>query len=372
MLSKLISWFRLPVYSNIEQTQKSQFLYVTLLGISGASLIFGLQDLGKQTISGILVFIIAGICVVCIPLSSRGYYKPVAAFISLVMLFMLTIALINGRGMQDAALLGYPLFILFVSFLFYKEATILATLASLASIELVYYLEQTGRFVPQPVDVDLQLVVVGILILEAGLLLWVYKNNWENILRDLRGTYDLTLSGWGQALELRDRETEGHSQRAVEMTIDLAARLGISKQEVEHIRRGALLHDIGKMAVPDAILLKPGKLTPAEWQVVRMHPQQGIRLLENIPYLQPALAIPRSHHEHWDGSGYPEGLAGEAIPFAARIFAVVDVWDALTSDRPYRKAWSARKARDYIRRQSGKSFDPRVVKEFLDLIGNPG
>jgi HD-GYP domain-containing protein (c-di-GMP phosphodiesterase class II) len=372
MISKLISWFRLPVYNNIEQTQKSQFLYITLLVLTGVCVIIGLQDLGEQTFTGVFLFVMAAVCFLGIPLSNRGLYMPVVTTVSLFGLLVITISLIEGFGMQDAAMVGFPLFLIFISFLFNKEITILATLASLASIELVYYLERTGRFIPQPINVDLQLVVVGVLIIGVGLLLWVYKNNWENILRDLRGTYDLTLSGWGQALELRDRETEGHSQRAVEMTIDLAARLGISKQEVEHIRRGALLHDIGKMAVPDAILLKPGKLTPAEWQVVRMHPQQGIRLLENIPYLQPALAIPRSHHEHWDGSGYPEGLAGEAIPFAARIFAVVDVWDALTSDRPYRKAWSARKARDYIRRQSGKSFDPRVVKEFLDLIGNPG
>jgi HD-GYP domain-containing protein (c-di-GMP phosphodiesterase class II) len=371
MLSKLAALFKFPVYDSIEQTQKSQFLYVTLFVLAGGSLIFGLQDLGKQTISSILVFIIAGICLVCIPLSNRGFYKPVAAFMSILMLFMLTFGMLKGRGMQDAALVGYSLFIIFVSFLFYKEATILATLASVASIELVYYLEKTGRYVPQPVNVDLQLIVVSILILEVGLLLWIYKNNWERILKDLRVTYDQTLSGWGQALELRDHETEGHSQRAVEMTLELAKRMGISKPELEHIRRGVLLHDIGKMAVPDAILLKPGKLTAAEWQVVRQHPLQGIRMIESIPHLKQALAIPRNHHEHWDGSGYPDGLAGEAIPFAARIFTVVDVWDALTSDRPYRKAWSANKAREYIRRQSGKSFDPGVVKEFLKLIGDP-
>jgi HD-GYP domain-containing protein (c-di-GMP phosphodiesterase class II) len=208
------------------------------------------------------------------------------------------------------------------------------------------------------------------MVMAVGLAMFIYKNNWEHILKDLRVTYDLTLFGWGQALELRDHETEGHSQRAVEMTLELATRMGIPKPELEHIRRGVLLHDIGKMAVPDAILLKPGKLTAAEWQVVRQHPLQGIRMVENISHLVPALAIPRNHHEHWDGSGYPDGLAGEAIPFAARIFAVVDVWDALTSDRPYRKAWSANKAREYIRRQSGKSFDPRVVKEFLNLIGD--
>jgi HD-GYP domain-containing protein (c-di-GMP phosphodiesterase class II) len=203
----------------------------------------------------------------------------------------------------------------------------------------------------------------------VGLAMWFYKDNWEHILRDLRGAYDLTLSGWGQALELRNHETEGHSQRAVELTVSISRRLGVPLRELEHIQRGALLHDIGKMAIPDAILLKPGRLTAAEWRVIRQHPQQAVRLLERIPYLKPALVIPRSHHERWDGSGYPEGLAGEAIPLAARIFAVVDVWDALTSDRPYRKAWTEKRAREYIQRNTGRLFDPLVVQEFLKSIG---
>ena len=214
----------------------------------------------------------------------------------------------------------------------------------------------------------LPLVVVSVMVMAVGLAMWFYKDNWERILRNLRRTYDLTLSGWGQALELRDHETEGHSQRAVELTLELARRLGVPKREMAHIQRGALLHDIGKMAIPDAILLKPGRLTAAEWRVIRQHPIQAIRMLERIPYLKPALAIPRSHHERWDGSGYPEGLSGTDIPFEARIFAVVDVWDALTSDRPYRKAWTGRKALNYLRDQAGTLFDPRVVKAFLEVI----
>jgi HD-GYP domain-containing protein (c-di-GMP phosphodiesterase class II) len=235
---------------------------------------------------------------------------------------------------------------------------------------MVYYLEHTGRLVLPAFDINIQLVVVCVLVMAVGLAMWVYKNNWEKILADLRGTYDQTLSGWGQALELRDQETEGHSQRAVELTLDLARRLNVPQAEYEHIRRGVLLHDVGKMAVPDAILLKPARLTRAEYQVVRQHPVQGLRMLEGIPYLKPALAIPRSHHERWDGSGYPEGLRREAIPLAARIFAVVDVWDALTSDRPYRRAWNPRKAAAYIKAQSGQLFDPSVVREFLLSIGD--
>jgi putative nucleotidyltransferase with HDIG domain len=193
-------------------------------------------------------------------------------------------------------------------------------------------------------------------------------DNWERNVKNLREAYDLTLSGWGQALELRDRETEGHSQRVVDMTLDLAKRLGIPRPDLEHIRRGALLHDIGKMAVPDAILLKPGGLSDDEWLVVKKHPLHARKLLENIPYLRKAMDIPYSHHERWDGSGYPQGLSEQAFPASARIFAVVDVWDALISDRPYRKAWSGEAALNYIHDQSGKQFDPQVVTAFLELI----
>ncbi len=146
--------------------------------------------------------------------------------------------------------------------------------------------------------------------------------------------------------------------------------MGIPERKLEHIRRGALLHDIGKMATPDAILLKKGSLTEDEWKVVKMHPIQGRNMLQGIPFLKPALEIPYGHHERWDGSGYPEGLCREEIPLAARIFAVVDVWDALTSDRPYRPAWPENQALEYIRDQSGKLFDPQVVEVFLDYVGH--
>ena len=184
----------------------------------------------------------------------------------------------------------------------------------------------------------------------------------------LKLTYDTTLEGWSRALDLRDKETEGHTQRVTELTLKLADMLGITDEDLVHIRRGALLHDIGKLGVPDHILLKEGELDDSEWQEMRQHPVHAYNLLYPIAYLRPALDIPFSHHEHWDGNGYPKGLKGGQIPFAARIFAVVDVWDALTSDRPYRKAWSQQKALRYIRERSGTQFDPSVVDAFLLLI----
>lgn len=185
---------------------------------------------------------------------------------------------------------------------------------------------------------------------------------------ELELAYDATLEGWSRALEMRERETAGHSQRVVSMTISMAKELGISGDELIHIRRGALLHDIGKMGIPDSILLKPGPLTDDEWIIMRQHPTYSYNLLHNIPYLRPALDIPYCHHERWDGSGYPNGLQGESIPIAARIFTLVDVWDALSSDRPYRPAWPPSAVRNYMLSQSGKLFDPNLLALFMTKL----
>jgi putative nucleotidyltransferase with HDIG domain len=184
---------------------------------------------------------------------------------------------------------------------------------------------------------------------------------------ELEMAYDATIEGWSRALELRDRETEGHTLRVTDMTIQLAQAMGVRGEELTHIRRGALLHDIGKMGVPDRILLKPGKLTDEEWKTMKQHTAYAYEMLWPIQFLRPAVDIPHYHHEHWDGTGYPSQLKGEQIPLSARLFAVADVWDALTSDRPYRKAWTEEKAFDYITSNVGKHFDPRVVETFLEF-----
>ena len=185
---------------------------------------------------------------------------------------------------------------------------------------------------------------------------------------DLALAYDSTLEGWSRALEYRDSETKGHPRRVVDLTVKIAQEMGISDQELVHVRRGTLLHDIGKMGIPDHILQKRGPLDEKEWEIMRTHPVHAFEMLAPIDYLRPALDIPRYHHEKWDGSGYPSGLIGDQIPLAARIFAIVDVWNALLSDRPYRKAWEEEKVIDYLRAQSGKHFDPRVVDAFFELM----
>ncbi|MFA5550584.1 MAG: HD domain-containing phosphohydrolase [Trueperaceae bacterium] len=194
----------------------------------------------------------------------------------------------------------------------------------------------------------------------------------ERTNQELQRAYDRTIEGWANALDLKDEETAGHSKRVTEMTVRLARHLGVPQAEVVHIQRGALLHDIGKMGIPDEILLKRGPLEDDEFEIMRQHPVYAYELLSPIEFLRPALHIPYSHHEKWDGSGYPQGLVREQIPLAARIFAVVDVFDALTSDRPYREAWPVERAREYILEGRGSHFDPAVVDAFFELMdGKP-
>ncbi len=185
---------------------------------------------------------------------------------------------------------------------------------------------------------------------------------------DLELSYEATIEGWSAAMDYRDQETEGHSKRVTSLALSLAARLGIPEEEIATISRGALLHDVGKIGIPDSILKKPGQLDEEEWKLMKTHPLIAYNMLSRIPYLKESLVIPLYHHEKWDGSGYPEGLKGERIPLAARIFSVIDVFDALTSDRPYRKAWSKEKTMDYIREQAGRHFDPAIVNAFVSML----
>ena len=186
--------------------------------------------------------------------------------------------------------------------------------------------------------------------------------------KELVLAYDTTIEGWSRALDYRDKETEGHSLRVTEITIEIARAAGMSEEELVHVRRGALLHDIGKLGVPDSVLLKPGKLTEEEWVLMKKHPVIAYELLSPIAFLRRSIDIPYCHHEKWDGTGYPQGLKAEQIPLAARIFALVDVWDALRSDRPYRPAWSVEKTKEYILSLKGIQFDPELVEPFFKVI----
>ncbi|GAB4578909.1 MAG: hypothetical protein Fur0022_16460 [Anaerolineales bacterium] len=209
-------------------------------------------------------------------------------------------------------------------------------------------------------------------ILTTSLLLYsLVRQNFASLQKaqtSLEQSYDATLAGWAKALDLRDHSTEEHTTRVADLTVRLAKTMGIEEPKLTHIRRGAILHDIGKIGIPDHILLKPGQLSPEDWAIMRQHPIYAFEMLKPIAHLQPSLDIPFCHHEKWNGTGYPRGLKGEEIPLAARIFAVVDVWDALTSSRPYREAWTRQEAIEYIQFQAGHHFDPAVVKAFIQMM----
>ena len=193
-------------------------------------------------------------------------------------------------------------------------------------------------------------------------------NDLKNANQDLSDAYDATLQGWSSALELRDHETERHTARVAGYVQELARYMGLPEAQIVNVRRGAFLHDVGKMAIPDHILNKPGRLSNEEWTIMRQHPLYGYIMLRPIEYLKDALDIPYCHHERWDGSGYPNGLHNTAIPLSARLFSIVDVWDALTSERPYREAWPQEKALAYIRSAAGKEFDPEIVEKFFEWL----
>jgi putative two-component system response regulator len=224
-------------------------------------------------------------------------------------------------------------------------------------------------FISKPFDrFELRARLIGITRLNRYQKLLEEREKLQKAHARLLQAYEATIEGWSHALDLRDRETEGHSRRVTELSLKLAEAMGMEDEAIGKMRRGALLHDMGKIGIPDAILHKPASLSEEEWTVMRKHPQFAYDMLNPIEYLHESLEIPFSHHEKWDGTGYPQGLRGEEIPLSARIFAVADVWDALTSDRPYRPAWTSEQALKYIQEQSGKHFDPRVVAHFLKLI----
>jgi putative nucleotidyltransferase with HDIG domain len=349
--------------------------HITIFALAIVSLNMTLGEFDNSSLSVLILF---GLSLVFYLILRLGHHRlagvGLLVAISLVMFYNF---LIDG-GLHDNGMVIFPVLILFAGLLLGKRTVVAMTLFILAEVTALYALTVRGVISPYGgvTGVNLQdLITVVILVLVAGVLIWLTLNLIEkNIIKiveseeRVKQSYDQTIDGWGKALELFDRETEGHSLRVTALTLEVAHRLAIQAEDLEHIRRGTLLHDIGKMGVPDDILNKPGPLTAEEREEIELHPWHTYRLLKNIPHIVKALEIPFCHHERWDGSGYPRKLKGEEIPLSARIFSIVDNWDALTSDRPYRKAWSREKVIEHLRAQSSHMFDPGLVELVIEVI----
>jgi len=370
MQNSLFNYWLPPRGLNYEQTQKARLVHVMLLCAFAGSLVFGFANLSQGwTVESTILFLLTVISIVGVYLNRSGHHD-VAAFILCFSMFLVIGGLTYyGIGLYDESVLAYPIFILCAAFLFRRRGLIIGTILSIGSVLLIYYLETVGFEVSSHYPVSTYRVSILILMfVTLGVVAWIIRSTWISSLVELRKSYDLTLQGWAKALEYRDGETAGHSRRVTELSLVVGRSLGLSAEDLKNLRRGSYLHDIGKMAIPDAILLKPGPFTDSEWEVMKQHPICSREFLADIPFLHGAIPIVYSHHERWDGTGYPEGLKGDEIPLLARIFTVVDHWDALTSDRPYRKAWPEDEVHMYLIQNSGKIFDPQIVNVFLSTL----
>ncbi len=361
--------------SPYEQKQKRRVLSGVLWIMMALALAIGFINLRLGAVpESVALFAAAAVSIPALILNQRGLYDIAAGVASVVVLVTLDFTLWRAGGIHDAAIVTIPLFVMLGPLLFSRRALPIFVIAALASVIAIGALELPGESQFALARNVADIAVISLLTVGSGLMAWLTIGRLEeNVQRarrsesDLHETYERTLEGWSKALEHRDLETHGHTRRVVDLCLRLAREWDFNEDEMARIRHGALLHDIGKLAIPDSILLKEGPLNSSELRVMQRHPDVALWMLSEIPYLQSALTIPASHHERWDGSGYPKGLRATEIPMEARIFAVVDAFDALTSNRPYRKAWSISKALNYIKDNSGTIFDPEVCAAFLRL-----
>lgn len=352
-----------------------------LLALSAvASLIIGLSLWSQSfTTPGYILIGFSLVSGILLVLGFRGYHQIASAGLVILFPILLATLMIEGEGLHDPGMLGFPIFIIFATLLLGKNSLPWIWFITVLMVSTVFVFEYYS-LIPWTADMlfhaSLTDLITVLIILSVGsAIFWVIMNIIEtsifNVIageKQIKEAYDLTLEGWAKALEMRDKETEGHSRRVTKLTLSICRQMGFSEQEIFHIRRGALLHDIGKMAIPDSILHKPNGLDENEWEVVRKHPGHAYQMLKSIDFLAPALDIPLYHHEQWDGEGYPNGLVGDQIPLSARIFSIVDNWDALLSDRPYRSAWDRQRVIGYLKSESGKKFDPEVIEIFLAVV----
>ncbi|MDR3573774.1 MAG: HD-GYP domain-containing protein [Anaerolineaceae bacterium] len=362
-----------------ESEQRRRTLNVVLWITLFASIVLGVVSLLFGDISaGYAILILYPTCLLCLYLNSIGKYYLAAGLVSVLMFFAAIYDLYSQGGLlSDMGIVAFPVLIVACSLLFGKRGVYIFSGLSILAIGTIGYLEINHLLINGTSNIDGGDITTALILVSCvSILVWVIIDNAEKNLRrikdadqELRVSYEMTLESLAKALEFRDRETENHSRRVVELTVALAKEMGLTGEDLVNIRRGALLHDIGKLAIPDNILLKPGALSREERVVMQKHATNAMELLSDIPFLKPCISIPYCHHERWDGTGYPRGLKGEEIPLYARIFTIIDQWEALNSDRPYRQAWPRQTIVNYMKDNIGKIYDPKIAEKFLSMIG---
>jgi putative nucleotidyltransferase with HDIG domain len=348
---------------------------IAIIAVSLISINLMGSAIGMSTIS---ILILLFLLILLYILFRKGYHRFAGFGMIVAISVIVTYNFIIGGGINDNAMVIFPVLIIMAGLVLGKGFIPYIVGVFFSEVSVIYGLTRAGIINPFDGAISVNFhnfLTVVILILMTGIVIYIkvltLEKKFQQLVAaedDLKNSYDLVIDGWGKALELFDRETEGHSKRVTEMTIKMAKELGISDDDQDHIRRGALLHDVGKMGISEEILNKKSSLTDKERAIIEKHPLHAYTLLKEIHFLEKALEIPLYHHERWNGEGYPYHLAGKDIPLAARIFTIVDHWDALTSDRPYRKAWPKDKVIQYIKNQSGKIFDPELVELFFESI----
>jgi putative nucleotidyltransferase with HDIG domain len=322
--------------------------------------------------------VISGVCFVLLFLQQWGQYQIAAFILYVVVSLVLTFNISIGHAIYDEGMLAFPLLIVFSGLILGKRSVVIVTSTIVLELVLIYILADAGHVHPFEGAVQLtqvDTITTLIILVATGMLVWVVIDIIENAVdrilqseQELVGAYELTLAAWAKALELREREDPGHSGRVSTLAVKLAEHMGLDQEKIKCIQQGALLHDIGKMGIPERILLKDTDLESEERKLLEKHPTMAAELVDGIAYLEGAKEIIAHHHERYDGKGFPGKLAGPAIPIGAQIFSIVDNWDMLRTARPCKDAWSDEMTLEYIRDQSGKKFSPQVVDAFLELI----
>ncbi len=355
-------------------------LWISIGGSSLIAISLWISNGWQET--SLSLFIMALISIFLLMLQHYGFTLAAGLILYLQVSLILTFNISIGHAIYDEAILVFPLLIVFVGLIFGKRSAVLVTAISVSEIGFLYIMGEAGQVRPFDGAIPLLLedtITTNLILLATGFLVWavvdIIEKSVERIYQseiEIENAYDQTLISWAKALEMREREDPGHSDRVSSLTSLFAEEVGLNPEEIKTVWRGALLHDIGKMGIPEKILHKTDQLDPRETKINQTHPRLGVRVFEDVDYLHGALEVVMHHHERYDGQGYPDQLQGDEIPFQAQLFSIVDCWDVLRTERPCRTSLTDEETLAFLKAQSGKKFKPELVDKFMALVEKYG